>query len=155
MVEQVQIPHSVVEGKAPQPQDLAVAGLAVNLKDFTLYTKGYDGVVIRLTGVVADDTETDEMVSLTWAKPGGGARQYTSSSKLSFNPHTGALHAVSFNGSGAGLTGLTADQIEDALGFAPAEAVAASLPPPASDLASAIALANGLRAALINSGIGS
>lgn len=154
MVDQVQIPHSVVEGKAPLPQEVAIAGLAVNLRDYTLYTKGYDGVIVRLTGVAADDNDTDTTVYPTWAKQGGGARQYTSSGKLSFNPHTGELRATSFRGNGAGLTGLTADQVENALGFVPVARRGDSLPPPASDLNTAIALANGLRQLLISSGLG-
>jgi hypothetical protein len=54
MVEQVQIPHSVVVGKAPLPAEIAVGGLAVNLKDRVLYTKGYDGIVIQLNEVTFD-----------------------------------------------------------------------------------------------------
>lgn len=99
MVDQVQIPHSVVEGREPLPSELVVGGLAVNLKDRLLYTKGYDGVVIPLNQVVSE-------------------------------------------------------QIINALGFAPAKAVGNQLPAPAHDLATVISLANDMRVALINSGIG-
>jgi hypothetical protein len=51
MVEQVQIPHSVVVGKEPLPSEIVLGGLAVNLKDRTLYTKGYDDIVIQLNKV--------------------------------------------------------------------------------------------------------
>jgi hypothetical protein len=100
MVEQVQIPHSVVVGKAPLPSELVVGGLAVNLKDRALYTKGYDDVVIQLNTV-------------------------------------------------------TFDQVIEALGFTPVKPEGASLPAPASDLATAIDLANSMRAALISCSIGS
>lgn len=158
MVEQVRIPHSVVSGKAPLPQELDIAGLAVNLKDYTLFTKGYDGVIIRLTGVttVTDDNETNDTVFLSWVKEiKAGVGLYVSSSKLRFNPSTGRLSAQVFAGSGAELTDFTGDQIVDALGYEPAQAISGSLAPPASDLDTAIALANSLRNALIQSGIGS
>lgn len=155
MVDQMQIPHSVVEGKVPLPHELEIAGLAVNLKDFTLFTKGYDGLIIRLTGVAGDDNSIDAVVYPMWSKPGGGSRQYTSSGKLSFNPSTGELSAVSFRGSAAALTGLTSGQVQVALGFLPIRPRGDELPPPASDLASVISLANGIRQLLISSGIGS
>ena len=100
MVDQVQIPHSVVVGKKPLPSELVEGGLAVNLKDGALYTKGYDGVVIQLNQV-------------------------------------------------------TFEKIIEALGFTPVEPRGESLPAPASDLATVISLANGLRTALISCGIGS
>ena len=100
MVNQVQIPHSVVVGKAPLPSEIEVGGLAVNLKDRVLYSKGYDNVVIEL-------------------------------SKVTF------------------------DKVIDALGFTPVEPKGISLPPPATDSASAITLANSIRNVLISCGIGS
>jgi hypothetical protein len=48
MFEQVLLPHSVVAGRVPTPDELGVGCLAINLKDRVLYTKGYDGIVIRL-----------------------------------------------------------------------------------------------------------
>jgi hypothetical protein len=158
MVEQVQIPHSVVAGKAPLPAEVIVGGLALNLKDYTLYSKGYDGVVFKLTGVVAvkDDTDTNAVVYPTWVKAtDGSALQYTSSSKLSFNPSTGRLSATSFAGNGADLTDFTAGQIVDALGYRPVEPEGTPLAPPATDLATVIDLANSIRAVLIGCGIGS
>lgn len=100
MVEQVQIPHSVVVGKEPSPEEIIVGGLAVNLADRALYTKGYDNVVIRLNDV-------------------------------------------------------TFDQVIKALKFTPVKPIAEPLPVPASDLATAIALVNTMRQALIDCGIGS
>jgi hypothetical protein len=158
MVEQVQIPHSVVEGKAPLPSEVVEGGLAVNLTDHTLYSKGYDDVIIRLTGVVAvkDDTDTDAVVYPTWVKATvGNVLQYTSSSRLSFNPSTGRLSATAFAGSGAGLTGFTSDQIVGALGYLPVEPEGTPLAPPATDLPTVIDLANSIRAVLISCGIGS
>lgn len=100
MVEQVQVPHSVVPGKSPLPSELAIAGLAVNLKDGTLFTKGYDEVVIPVGEV------TYQKISAALKSP---------------------------------------------------EAVAGRevLPQPASDLATAIALVNAIRQALIDFGIAS
>jgi hypothetical protein len=144
MVDQVQIPHSVIAGKKPLPAEVIVGGLALNLKDFTLYSKGYDGVVIRLTGVVSieNDEGANTVVYLPWVKEiGNGVKQYISSSKLSFNPASGQLRATSFAGDGSGLAGL-------------AKSVSTVLPPPAADLASVIALANGIREILISAGIG-
>lgn len=100
MIEQVQIPHTVIAGKEPLPSEIDVGSLAVNLKDRALYTKGYDGVIIRLNEV-------------------------------------------------------TFDQVVHALGFTPVKPEGNALGEPASDLATAIALANSMRAALINCGIGS
>jgi len=57
MVDQVEIPHSVVAGKEPLPSEISIAGLAVNLKDGILYTKGYDGTIIRLTGIKPKSTQ--------------------------------------------------------------------------------------------------
>jgi hypothetical protein len=150
MVEQVQIPHSVVEGKEPLPGEVVVGGLAVNLLDFRLYSKGYDGVVIRLNGRVEieDDLETDARVYLPWVKAVTGAvLQYTSSSKLSFNPSTGQLSATSFAGSGADLTDLTKEQIVDALEFEPIMPIDYLLAPDATDLPTVIELANSLKRA--------
>lgn len=144
MVDQVQIPHSVIAGKKPQPAEVIEGGLALNLKDFTLYSKGYDGVVIRLTGVVSieNDVATNQTVYLPWVKEiGNGVQQYVSSSKLSFNPSTGQLRATSFAGDGSNLVGL-------------AKSVSTALPPAAVDLPSVIALANGMRSILISAGIG-
>ena len=158
MVEQVQVPHSVVVDKVPLPAEIITGGLAANLKDYRLYSKGYDGVVIRLSGRVeiSDDNATNALVYLPWVKTAAGnVLQYVSSTKLSFNPATGRLSAISFAGDGAQLTGLTPDQIGDALGFSPAEAVGQSLPPEATDLPTALTLLNSLRAAAISSGIGS
>lgn len=158
MVQQVQVPHSVVEGKKPVASEIAVAGLAVNLKDYTLYTKGYDDVIIRLTGVVEvhDDNETNSVVYLPWVKQvNGKVTQYTSSGKLSFNPSTGRLRATSFAGEGSALTGFTAGQIEDALGFVPVDRIGVALPQNATDLSTAIALVNAIRAALVSCGIAS
>jgi len=158
MVEQVQIPHSVVVGKVPLPEEITVGGLAVNLKDFRLYSKGYDGLVIRLTGrvEVLDDSAADATVYLPWVKAAAGhVPQYVSSAKLSFNPASGRLSAVSFAGNGAQLTGFVANQIHGALGFTPAKAVQQELPPAATDLPTALALLNSLRAAAISSGMGS
>jgi len=157
MVEQVQIPHSVVDGKKPLPAEIAVAGLAVNLADHSLYTKGYDGSVIRLNGtvVVENDTVLNAVVYPTWvAGAGGKASVRMSSTKLSFNPSTGALAAVSFSGNGADLTGFTATQINTALGYAPVRPRGDALGAAATDLATVIALANKMRLALINCGIG-
>jgi hypothetical protein len=125
MVDQVQVPHSVVADKVPAPGELVEGGLAVNLADYRLYTKGYNGLVIRLSGRVEikDDVDTDAVVYLTWARgTTGNIPVYTSSQKLRFNPKTGELSAVSFSGSGANLTGLTADQVTGALGFTPVKA---------------------------------
>lgn len=158
MVDQVQIPHSVVVDKVPLPAEIIVGGLAANLKDFRLYSKGYDDVVIRLSGRVeiTDDNVTNTLVYLPWVKAAAGnVPQYVSSTKLSFNPATGQLSATSFAGSGAGLTGFTADQIDAALGFSPAEAVGQPLPPEATDLPTAITLLNSMRAAVVSSRIGS
>jgi hypothetical protein len=158
MVDQVQIPHSVVVDKVPLPAEIIVGGLAANLTDFRLYSKGYDGVVIRLSGRVeiTDDNVTNALVYLPWVKAGtGNVLQYVSSTKLSFNPATGQLSATSFAGSGAGLTGFTAAQINDALGFSPAEAVGQELPPEATDLPTALTLLNSMRAAAVSSGVGS
>jgi hypothetical protein len=158
MVDQVQIPHSVVVDKVPLPAEIIVGGLAANLTDFRLYSKGYDGVVIRLSGRVeiTDDNVTDALVYLPWVKADtGNILQYVSSTKLSFNPATGRLSAVSFAGDGAGLTGFTSGQIGAALGFSPAEAVGQALPPEATDLPTAITLLNSMRAAAVSSGIGS
>jgi hypothetical protein len=122
MVEQVQIPHSVVEGKEPLPGEVVVGGLAVNLLDFRLYTKGYNGVVIRLSGRVEieDDLETNATVYLPWVKTvSGNVLQYTSSEKLSFNPSTGQLSATSFAGSGADLTDLKKSRLSTRSGSAP------------------------------------
>jgi hypothetical protein len=157
LVNQVQVPHSVVAGKQPQPVDVIEGGLALNLKDGTLYSKGYDGVIIRLTGVMAVDNDeaTNATVYLPWVTATGKAvRAYTSSSKLSFNPSTGQLRATSFAGSGAGLTGFTAQQITSALGFSPAKSSGTALPPPATDLPTAITLLNAIRSVLVGSGIG-
>jgi hypothetical protein len=158
MVDQVQIPHSVVVDKVPLPAEIIVGGLAANLTDFRLYSKGYDGVVIRLSGRVEimDDNETDALVYLPWVKAAAGnVPQYVSSAKLSFNPATGQLSATSFAGNGAELTDFTAAQINDALGFSPAEAVGQALPPEATDLPTAITLLNSMRAAAVSSRIGS
>lgn len=100
MVEQLQLPHSVVVGKEPAPNELVVGGLAINLKDRALYTKGYDGVVFR-------------------------------------------LNAIDFH------------QVVEALGYTPVEPIAASLPPTANDLASAITLVNAVRWVLIECRLGS
>lgn len=69
MVDQVQIPHSVVLGKVPLPSELAVGGLAVNLKDRTLYTKGYDGVVIQLNQITFE--QVIEALGFTPVEPEG------------------------------------------------------------------------------------
>lgn len=71
MVDQVQIPHSVIVGKAPLASELVVGGLAVNLKDRVLYTKGYDGVVIQLTMATFDQVVT--ALGYTPVKPLGTA----------------------------------------------------------------------------------
>lgn len=158
MLEQVQVPHSVIEDKQPQPGELIEGALAVNLKDFRLYSKGYDGVVVRLSGrieVKADDIATDATVYIPWVKKTtGNLDANVSSAKLSFNPASGLLSASSFAGDGGQLTGFTPEQIEGALGYLPVEPIGATLAPEASDLDTAIALANSMRAALISSGIG-
>ena len=46
----ITIKKSSVEGKVPDAADLAVAELAVNLKDRKLYTKDADGNVVALGG---------------------------------------------------------------------------------------------------------
>lgn len=158
MVVQVQVPHSVIAGKKPLPTEVIVGGLALNLTDYTLYSKGYDDVIVRLTGVVAieNDEDTDATVYLPWVKTvGAGVSQYTSTSKLSFNPATGRLHATSFSGNGADLTGFIAEQIEAALGFAPVEPAGVPLPPEATDLPTALDLLNSIRTLLVSSGMGS
>jgi len=158
MVEQVQIPHSVVAGKEPLPGELEIAGLAVNLVDGALYTKGYDGAVVRLneTIPIEDDNTLESSVNPTWAvEQGGKIRLRMSGAKLSFNPSTGRFAATSFAGAGSELTGFTAGQITGALGFEPVKKIGAALGPPATDLATVITLANNMRAALISCGIGS
>jgi hypothetical protein len=158
MVEQVQIPHSIVEGKKPLPAEVIVGGLAVNLTDYTLYSKGYDNVVIKVSGLVAieDDNVSDVPVYLAWVRQTRGTvHQYITTTKLSFNPATGILQATKFVGNGAALTGLTKAQVTDALGYTPVSPVGTPLAPPATDLATAIALANSIRAVLIDRGIGS
>lgn len=157
MVKQVQIPHSVVEGKEPLPGEIEVAGLAVNLVDYSLFTKGYDGKVIRLNGtvVVEDNAALDAVVYPTWvAEAGGKALLQMSSTKLSFNPLTGKLAAASFSGDGSELTGFKAVQITGALGYPPVKPMNEPLGAAASDLATVITLANKMRQALINCGIG-
>jgi hypothetical protein len=158
MVEQVQVPHSVVQDKVPLPANLVQGGLAANLKDFRLYSKGYDGVVIRMSGraEVHDDTVTDATVYIPWVKQVvGNLDVFVSSSRLTFNPSNGRLSATSFAGAGGALTGFTSLQITDALGYDPVEPIGSPLAPVATDLPTVIALANSLRTALIASGIGS
>jgi len=50
MAQVFKIKNSQVEGKIPDPENLAVAELAVNLKDKKLYTKNADNAVIELMG---------------------------------------------------------------------------------------------------------
>jgi hypothetical protein len=55
---------------------------------------------------VTDDTSTNATVYPTWVTANtGNLPQKTTSTKLSFNPSTGALTSTSFSGAGTGLTG--------------------------------------------------
>ena len=58
---------------------------------------------------ISDDTTTNATRYLTFTDVTTGtvSTEYVSSTKLSFNPSTGALSATSFSGSGAGITGLS------------------------------------------------
>ncbi len=51
--QQVQIPHSVVQGRVPSPAEVVVGGLAVNLVDKRLFSKDYQGNVVELTSVTS------------------------------------------------------------------------------------------------------
>ncbi len=43
-------PRSSVAQKVPLASEVGIGGLAINLKDRSLYSKGYDGIVFRLEG---------------------------------------------------------------------------------------------------------
>ncbi len=58
---------------------------------------------------ITDDTTTNATMYPTWVTANtGNLPQKTTSTKLSFNPSTGALSATSFTGAGTGLTGTAA-----------------------------------------------
>lgn len=55
---------------------------------------------------ITDDATTNAAMNLTWVTSNtGNLPQKTTSSKLNFNPFTGALSSTSFSGAGTGLTG--------------------------------------------------
>lgn len=55
---------------------------------------------------ITDDTSTNATMNLTWVTSNtGNLPQKTTSTKLTFNPSTGALSSTSFVGAGTGLTG--------------------------------------------------
>lgn len=55
---------------------------------------------------ISDDTTTNASVYPTWVSGTSGSQSAkVSSTKVSFNPSTGALSATSFSGAGTGLTG--------------------------------------------------
>lgn len=55
---------------------------------------------------ITDDTATNATMYLTWVTANtGNLPQKVTSTKLTFNPSTGALGATSFSGAGTGLTG--------------------------------------------------
>lgn len=58
---------------------------------------------------ITDDTTTNTSMNLTWVTSNtGNLPQKTTSTKLTFNPSTGALSSTSFTGAGTGLTGTAA-----------------------------------------------
>lgn len=68
---------------------------------------------------ITDDTATNAAMNLTWVTSNtGNLPQKTTSTKLTFNPSTGALSSTSFTGAGTGLTGtassLTAGDVANA-----------------------------------------
>ena len=73
-------------------------------------TNGAGSITIAstVTGVtIADDTTSASNYYPLYARitSGTASTEYTSSTKYTFNPSTGALSATSFNGAGTGLTG--------------------------------------------------
>jgi hypothetical protein len=61
---------------------------------------------------ITDDTTTNATMYPTWVtSTTGNLPQKTSSTKLSFNPSTGALSATGFNGSGSSLTGIVTSAV--------------------------------------------
>lgn len=64
---------------------------------------------IATNTTITDDTTTNATVYPTWVTANTGSLpQKTASTKLSFNPSTGALSSTVFSGAGTGLTGTAA-----------------------------------------------
>jgi len=64
------------------------------------------------------------------------------------------LFSKDYEGDVIDLTAVTSQAVKDALGYVPAKTSAVALPPPASDLATAITLLNAIRDVLIGCEIG-
>lgn len=82
---------------------LSIGGNAATATTATSATSATNATNTAIT----DDTTTNATVYPTWVTTTtGNLPQKTSSTKLSFNPSTGALSSTSFSGSGSSLTGI-------------------------------------------------